>query len=946
MSDLTLTDREKGRVLVALGEDGSTELSVVGGKGASLGRLVKAGFPVPSGFVVTTDGYAECIRANDLEVKIAKILEALDYGNLDELEEETAKIRDAIVGGKIPDDGLAGKIVGAYGKLGDEPYVAVRSSGTAEDLEGASFAGQYDTYLDVRGGDALLDAVRRCWASMWTARVTAYRQSKGFGHSDIGIAVVVQTMVEADVAGVMFVGNPMNARADEIVINASWGLGEAVVSGSITPDEYVVSRDALNVKQRTLGSKELRVVRDRKTGNGTVEEPVPDGLRSQHTLSDEQAGELAEMGRRVTAYYEGLPQDTEWALADGSFFLLQSRPVTGVEFTWEEDLDLWPSKPEEKDAIWTRAAADEWWTGAITPLMWSIRGYWVHAGAAGNYKPFGIGDLAEMRWMKYRHGTMYYNTRVDTLMAEYTLPPSLRAPMLSKLHPSQLDEAMDAPFDLWRCLKFFANIELNMPEMSGVTSIDGKIAMERIMRKGGDGYNQRREMVKSIYPGEEELRALGDDELKQQIDAFFPGVTLREGERLKMREQERISSSGQERATPRRGGGWGAFFFYGAIIQALLEELMRYWYDGDNPNAFAEVISGIAERTQQFHDDYDFWKLADTIRQSEKLRALIKEFEGEAFFDELKNHEEGRTFLSQYEKFMEMNFYRGHADRDIYYARRIEDPNLDYEALRLFSIAEDLESPDEREEKLVKRREAATADVIENLAKQPLGDLKVEVFKFLQGYCLKIFMSRDDGRSMGDAMTFRKKRFLGELGRRAVDRGLLDGENDFYFLAIYELCELLEGKEPPALARAKIAARRKGFERFLSHEEDPPMFLKGDVPLDIDLPADGDGVLRGVGTSPGLTTGRARIVPTQKDISRLEQGDILICHGTDPGWTSAFSLVSAVVAQTGGMLGHFSCLSREYGIPAVSLPNALKLIEDGSIITVNGGTGEIRLAPE
>ncbi|MEE8397616.1 MAG: PEP/pyruvate-binding domain-containing protein [Desulfobacterales bacterium] len=937
MPDQTSTDKEKGGVCVSLGEDRSTELAVVGGKGASLGRLVKAGFPVPSGFVVTTDGYGSCLRANDLEGKIEKILGSLDYENLDALEEETGKIRDAILGCEFP-DGLAGELVTAYGKLGDGPYVAVRSSGTAEDLEGASFAGQYDTYLDIRGDEALLDAVRRCWASMWTARVVAYRQSKGFGHSDIGIAVVVQTMVEADVAGVMFVGNPMNARADEIVINASWGLGEAVVSGSVTPDEYIVGRDTLKVKVRTLGSKEVRVVRDPKAGSGTAEEPVPATLQGQHTLSDEQLGELADLGRRVNAYCDGLPQDTEWALADGSFFLLQSRPVTGVAFTWEEDLDLWPSIPEEEDAIWTRAAADEWWTGAITPLMWSIRGYWVHNGAASNYKPFGIGDLAEMRWMKYRQGTFYYNTRVDTLMAEYCLPPSLRAPMLTKLHPSQMDQAMNAPFDLWRSLKFFANIELNMPEMSGVTSIDGKIAMERIMRKGGTGYDQRREMVKKMYPGKEELQALGDDELKQRIDAVFPGVTVR--------EKDRVAPKVKEGAAPRRGGGWGAFFFYGPVIQAILEGVVQYWYDGDNPNAFAEVISGLSERTQQFHDDYDFWELADTIRQSEKLGALIKAFEGAAFFEELKNHEEGRAFLSRYDKFLEMNFYRGHADRDIYYARRIEDPNLDYAALRLMTTAEDLESPEEREEKLVARRKAATADVIENLAAQPMGDVKVEVFRFLQGYCLKIFMSRDDGRSMGDAMTYRKKLMLQELGRRTVDRGLLEGEDDFYFLSIYELCELLEGTEPPALARAKTAARRKGFEGFLSHEEDPPMFLKGDMPMALDLPTDGDGVLRGVGTSPGLVTGRARIVPTQKDIGRLEQGDILICHGTDPGWTSAFSIVNGVVAQTGGMLGHFSCLSREYGIPAISLPNAMKLIEDGSIITMNGGNGEVRLASE
>ena len=237
-------EETKHNFLVDLGEDRSTELAVVGGKGASLGRLVKAGFTVPSGFVVTTDAYAACLRVNDLEPRIEKILKILDYENLDKLEEETAKIREVIANCTLP-NGLTKEIINAYRKLGDEPFVAVRSSSMAEDLEGASFAGQYDTYLDIRGTSALLDAVRRCWASLWTARVTVYRQSKDFDHNDFGIAVVVQTMVEPNVAGVMFVGNPMNARVDEIVINASWGLGEVVVSGSITPDEYIVSRDTL-----------------------------------------------------------------------------------------------------------------------------------------------------------------------------------------------------------------------------------------------------------------------------------------------------------------------------------------------------------------------------------------------------------------------------------------------------------------------------------------------------------------------------------------------------------------------------------------------------------------------------------------------------------------------------------------------------------------------------
>ena len=925
-------DQNRRSTCVSLGEDRSTQIAVVGGKGASLGRMVKAGFPVPSGFVVATDGYAACLHANDLEEEIQKTLEGVDYDDLDVLEQETGKIRDAIIRARIPED-LAQEIVKTYGELGEEPYVAVRSSGTAEDLEGASFAGQYDTFLDIRGKDALLDAVRRCWASMWTARVTAYRQSKGFGHRDIGIAVVVQTMVDPDVAGVMFTGNPMNARADEIVINASWGLGEAVVSGAVTPDEYVVDRNTLKVKRKTLGSKELRVVRNRKAGKGTHEESVPDNLRDQHTLTDKQASALAEMGWKVTDYYERLPQDLEWALADGSFFLLQSRPVTGVPFTWEEDLDLWPSIPEEEDAVWSRAAADEWWHGAITPLFWSIRGYWVHAAHVSSFRPYNMGDLAEMRWMRYRHATMYFNTRMDTLMAEHSLPPSLRAPMLARLHPSQVEEAMNRPFDLWRSVKMFAEIELNRPAWSGVNLIDAKIEAERRLRKGGVDYDKRRQAAKTMVPTQEELQAMTDEELRQRIDDQFPGVTYREGER-----PPRPEGAGDR---PRGSGGWGTFFLYGPLCEAILQGVIKHWYDGDNPNAYTEVISGISERTQQFWDDYDFWMLADTIRRSEKLRRLINEFEGPAFFEELKNHEEGRAFLSQYEAFMEMGFYRGHADRDIYYARRIEDPNLDYRALLLLANADEVEPPEEREQRLRQRHEAATADVIDNLSKQPMGDLKVPVFKFLQGYLLKLFMSRDDGRAQGEFMTLRKKLLLGELGRRAVSQGLLENDRDSYFLSFHELWDLLKGKEPPKLARAKVAGRKPAFDRFLTHEEDPPMFLKGDVPLESDLPAEG-GVLRGVGTSPGLATAPARIIPTQNDLGRLEKGDILVCHATDPGWTSAFSIVKGVVAQTGGMLGHFSCLSREYGIPAISLPNAMKLIEDGSMITVNGSTGEVR----
>jgi len=895
----------------------------VGGKGASLGKMVKAGFPVPSGFVVTTSAYTEFLHVNNLEIKIKTILDGLNYDDLDILEKKTGDIRELISNSKFP-DGLAQELIQAYKELGEEMiYVAVRSSATAEDLAGSSFAGQYETYLDVKGENALLDALLRCWASMWTARVTAYRHNKGFDHSVIAIAVVVQKMVESDVAGVMFVGNPMNARADEVVINASWGLGETIVSGRITPDEYIVTRDTLQIKRSTLGSKKISIVRNQKTGVGTIEKPIPNNLQAKHSLSVDQIRELTELGQRVTNYYDGLPQDIEWALMDGSFSLLQSRPVTGVEFTWEEDLDLWSSLPEDDNLIWSRKWADEVWTGAITPLMWSVRGRWMRDGGSANYKHFEMGELAELRAYKYHHGTVYYNTRADELIAEYCLPPNLRAHFLNRLHPSQLEKAINAPFDLLRTLKIFVRIEETQPGMGiGNFSIGKKVFKQR--PKSGIKYEFRRKSVKAAFPDldqiKQEIRALKDEELRPRVMQY-----------------NNIFANGVAR------GAWGIIHIYAPVIRALLDGVLRYWYNGDNPNAFIEVLSGIPEQTQQFNDDSAFWELAEIIRHSKKLHKLFEEFKGATFFEELKNHEEGRAFLTQYKDFLDVAFYRGHADRDIYFDRRIEDPSLDYEALRVLLKSEETVSPDERENNLNQRRETATAEVIENLSKQPLGDIKVFIFRFLLNYSLRFFMGRDDSRPMSDIVTYQKKLVLCEYGYRTVFRGLLEGERDFYFLSIDELDGLLNRTHSKALARAKIAARRKSFDRFLKHEEDPPLFLKGSIPMK-DEPASYKGdVLKGVGTARGKTTGRVRIIPTLREIGRLEKGDILVCHGTDPGWTSAFSIVAGVIAQTGGMLAHFSCLSREYGLPAVSLPNAMKLLKDGTIIEINGDSGEIRL---
>lgn len=316
-------------------------LPEAGGKGANLGVLVKAGLPVPPGFTVTALAYRTHLDAAGLRERIARRLDGVPEQDLGAL---TAACRDVaawIEAAPMPAT-IQDQVAAAYARLAGRMAataagaprlaVAVRSSATAEDLPSASFAGQQETYLGVCGTGAVLEHVRKCWASLWTPQAVSYRAGMGFAHLKVDLAVVVQAMVRAEAAGVMFTANPVSGARDEILVSASYGLGEAVVSGMVTPDTLVLSADGA-VRQRTLGSKERRVVPDE---HGTRTELVPGPDRNRFCLSAADLSALAALARQVEAHY-GSPQDTEWALAGGAIFLLQARPITTLTGTAGSD---------------------------------------------------------------------------------------------------------------------------------------------------------------------------------------------------------------------------------------------------------------------------------------------------------------------------------------------------------------------------------------------------------------------------------------------------------------------------------------------------------------------------------------------------------------------------------------------------------------------------------
>ncbi|MGH3932830.1 MAG: PEP/pyruvate-binding domain-containing protein, partial [Pseudonocardiaceae bacterium] len=295
---------------------------VVGGKAANLGELIHAGFPVPPGFCVTTGAYQEVAASADLG-GVLDLLQAppRDLGRLAEL---AGRARAAILAAPVP-SAVATALVSAYGELGVDVPVAVRSSATAEDLPSASFAGQQDTYLNIVGVEAVVNAVRRCWASLWTDRAVSYRVTNGIDHRVVQLAVVVQRMIDAQVAGVLFTADPVTGRRGHTVLDASPGLGEAVVSGAVNPDHFVVDAGG-GIVERRLGDKRV-VVRPRSAGGGTEHVAKPADAE-QPCLSDAQISDLTALGRRVQTHY-GVPQDIEWALDDaGALWLTQSRPIT------------------------------------------------------------------------------------------------------------------------------------------------------------------------------------------------------------------------------------------------------------------------------------------------------------------------------------------------------------------------------------------------------------------------------------------------------------------------------------------------------------------------------------------------------------------------------------------------------------------------------------------
>jgi len=307
----------------------------VGGKGANLGEMTQSGFPVPGGFVVTSAAYKHMIAVNNLEDKIKAILKNLDVENSTALNRASRQVQDLIERSPFPKE-IEEPVFKAYDKLGSNPWVAVRSSATAEDLPQASFAGQQETYLNVRGDASLLVHIRKAWASLFEPRAIYYRVQQKFDHFKVALAVPVQKMVQSDISGIMFTINPVTNDKRKIIVEAIWGLGEKIVQGAITPDHYEVNKTTLELTENRTVKQTIEMVR---SGEGNIDRKVPKSRQAKRKLTDQQAVEVATLGKKLQQHYF-FPQDIEWAIENGKLYVVQTRPITTVEATTHKNTQV------------------------------------------------------------------------------------------------------------------------------------------------------------------------------------------------------------------------------------------------------------------------------------------------------------------------------------------------------------------------------------------------------------------------------------------------------------------------------------------------------------------------------------------------------------------------------------------------------------------------------
>lgn len=875
-------------------------LVLAGGKGASLGELISAGFSVPPGFCLTTVAYQQGAQAAGLDAVLAAYLPEGGTESPEQLAELARAARVCLQCAPLPEQVVV-SLVEAYHILGKGlPLpVAVRSSATAEDLPFASFAGQQETSLNVVGPDALLSAVRDCWASLWTERAVSYRAGLGIDQRSVRIAVVVQQMVEAEVAGVLFTANPLTGRRRQAVIDANPGLGEAVVSGATNPDHFVVTTSTGEIVECRPGDK--RVIIRGVAGGGT--ERLDEVDRSHDLcLSEAQLRTLAALGAQVEALY-GTPQDIEWALDQaGHFWLTQARPVTTL-------YPLPESAPSGDDTVRVYFSANvlQGVYGPLTPM--GIATFRLIGSTIAKIVGFPPRDL--------QHGPGAFTVAASRIFIDVTaaLRHSFGRTFLINV-VGRFAEARSV--DLFRQAVTDPRLALNSRSPLPLL----RVAFHLLIKRGLILYLFQvlfRPAAARARVARIEARLRTPDVLPVGADAT---AYLDAYERLLQKDTvSRILS-----IFPAIPVGFAAYGLARRLLKDLAtpDELQRV-IQGLPANPTTEMDLALWGLFQQIQSDPEVvralrdqtpWQLAQAYRMG-RLPAVLQQ----GLMD----------FLSRYG-------HRGVAEIDLGLPRWSEDPSHLLGALANYLRLDDASlAPDIQFQRSVQEAEATVA-ALTRRAMQRSRWLGMRV-----GFCLRRARALIGWREMPKfclvLLLARARKLLWTVGDALAQAGRIDVSDDIFFLTPQEARAALAGADMHEV----IHERRTNYQQEGRRRHIPRVLLSDGSEPAPDPVETLSASLRGTPASPGRVTARARVIVNPTG-AHLEPGEILVAPSTDPGWTPLFLTASGLVMEMGGAISHGAVVAREYGIPAVvGVPGATERITTGQRIILDGSEGTVTL---
>ncbi|PED05632.1 phosphoenolpyruvate synthase [Bacillus pseudomycoides] len=857
-----------------------TQLLLVGGKGLNLGELSKIqGIQVPEGFCITTVGYQKAIEQNETFQALLDQITMLKVEDRDQISEISRKIRQIIMEVEIPSD-VAGAVADYLSQFGDEHAYAVRSSATAEDLPHASFAGQQDTYLNIIGKEAILQHISKCWASLFTDRAVIYRMQNRFDHSQVYLSVIVQRMVFPEASGILFTADPITSNRKLLSIDASFGLGEALVSGLVSADCYKVQED--KIVDKMIATKKLAIYA-RKEGGTEARQIDPDQQKTQ-TLTEQQILQLTRIGRQIEAYF-GCPQDIEWCLVDDTFYIVQSRPIT--------TLYPIPEVNDQENHVYVSVGHQQMMTAPLKPLGMSL---------------FQLTSFGP----RFKAGGRLFVDITHNLAS-----PVSRKTIIDTL--GQSDPLIkDALMTIIKREDFIKS------------SPDGKkVPSPSKSNKGisSSGFQAQIENDPTIVSNLIKSSQTSIEELKQNIQTKS-GSDLFDFILEDIQKLKKILFDPQS---------------LGVIMAAMdastwINEKMNKWLGEKN---VADTLSQSVPNNITSEMGLALLDVADVIRPYPEVIDYLQQVKDDDFLDELVKFDGGQETQDAIYDYLSKYGMRCTGEIDITKTRWSEKPTT--LVPMILSNIKNFE-PNASNRKFEQGRQKALKkeqELLDRLKQLPDGEQKAKETKRMIDLIRNFIGYREYPKYDMVNRYFVYKQALLKEAEQLVQANVIREKEGIYYLTFEELHEVVRTNKLDYQIISKRKDEYKLYEKLTPPRviTSDGEIIVGEYKRE-NLPAE---AIVGLPVSSGVIEGRARVILNMEDAD-LEDGDILVTSFTDPSWTPLFVSIKGLVTEVGGLMTHGAVIAREYGLPAVvGVGNATKLIKDGQRIRVHGTEGYIEL---